>query len=832
MGSFGSAFVSLRRKLFLARLALVWESLWPALIAPLSVLALFVVAAYFELFAGLTAWAHIAVLAIWAVAFVGVCGWQLCRVGWPTREQAQRRLEADSKVEHRPLLTLDDRLAGGAADPTTAALWRLHQERMAERLRLLRNGLPHPGVVARDRMALRVIPALLLLVAVVAAGGWRPDLLQAAVTPTFPPPPPVGFEVWVNPPQYTHQPPRLIDPKQTARAVRVPVGSTISAVVQGGDSVPSLALGGHKVDFTAVDKEKFTLTAKVTKADGKPDRLSIRRGDSELVGWPMVVVDDLPPTVEFAKDPEATPRAVLRLDYIAADDYGLTSIRAEIHRTFSPDEDTDPALLDEKITLDLPLSASSPKKVEQTFYQDLTAHPWAGLPVYIVLTAVDGAGQEGRSEKIDTVLPERVFHHPVAQALVILRKALVKDPRQRAEVAEALSKLDSEPDLYSHDPVVHLAMRTAANRLLLDLSANGVIEVEKLLWDTALRLEEGGLSLAERELRRAQDALQQALDRNAPDEEIQRLMDDVKQAMNNYLREMADKMKQNGQEMTDQGDPDKVITSEDLQRMLDQAREMAQSGNRDAAKQMLSQLRNMLENLRPMSQDQARRMQQQGQQGQQMMKDMDNIIRQQHNLLGQTERQRREGPQGQDRGQQQGQRGQQGRNGQKGQPGGQQPGDEAGRAQQEQLRRQLGDLMGKLGDMTGQVPDGMGNAEQAMRDAENALGRGDLESAERAQRQALDALQQGMDQFAQQMRGKGNGVSQQPFAQDPNRDRRDPLGREGNFGNAVDDKGVKIPDQPDRQLSREILDELRRRAGDADRPKIELDYLDRLLKSF
>ncbi len=826
-GSFGSAFLSLRRKLLLARLAMAWERLWPALTAPLAVLTLFVVAAYFELFTGFAAWLHIAVLAVWALVLVGVTWRSLRRLAWPTREEAQRRLETDSKVEHRPLTTVEDRLAAGAADPTTAALWRLHQERMAERLRLLKNGVPHPGVVARDGMALRIVPLLLLLVAIVGAGGWRPDLLAAAFTPSFAPPPPVGFEVWVNPPKYTHLPPRLVDPKQTARLVRVPVGSTISAIVQGGNRVPSLSLGDKKVEFTSVDKEKFTVTTTLAKEDGKPTRIAIDRRGSELIGWPMVVVDDNPPTVEFAKDPEVTQRSVIRFDYLAADDYGLVTISSEIHRAPIAGDSNDAPDMDDKIAIDLPLSASSAKKIEETFYKDLTAHPWAGLPVYINLIATDGAGQQARSEKVTMTLPERNFRNPVAAALIIMRKALTRDPKQRAQVAEALARLDAQPELYGNDPVVHLAMRTAANRLLLDLTQNGISEVQKLLWDTALRLEEGGLSMAERELRRAQDALQQALDRNAPDEEIQKLMNDVQQAMNNYMRELAEKMRQNGQEMTDNADPDKIITSQDLQRMLDEAREMAQSGNRDAAKQKLSQLRNMLENMRPLSQNQAKRNQQRNQQGQQMMKDLDNIIRQQHNLMGETERQRRDGQDGQQQNQQQGQKGQKG---QKGQPG--QQGNDRGRGQQEQLRHQLGDLMGKFGDLTGEVPDSLGAGEQAMRDAENALGRGDLDSAERAQRQALDALQQGMEQFAQQMRGNGNNVDQQPFAQDPNRDRRDPLGREGNFGNAVDDKGVKIPDQPERQLSREILEELRRRSGDADRPKLELDYLDRLLRSF
>ena len=43
---------------------------------------------------------------------------------------------------------------------------------------------------------------------------------------------------------------------------------------------------------------------------------------------------------------------------------------------------------------------------------------------------------------------------------------------------------------------------------------------------------------------------------------------------------------------------------------------------------------------------------------------------------------------------------------------------------------------------------------------------------------------------------------------------------------------VKIPDENILQKSRQILDELRRRAGERSRPSIELDYIDRLLKRF
>ena len=51
--------------------------------------------------------------------------------------------------------------------------------------------------------------------------------------------------------------------------------------------------------------------------------------------------------------------------------------------------------------------------------------------------------------------------------------------------------------------------------------------------------------------------------------------------------------------------------------------------------------------------------------------------------------------------------------------------------------------------------------------------------------------------------------------------------------NGVLDQGdVNIPDMSILQKSRQILDELRRRAGERSRPAIELDYIERLLKRF
>jgi hypothetical protein len=48
----------------------------------------------------------------------------------------------------------------------------------------------------------------------------------------------------------------------------------------------------------------------------------------------------------------------------------------------------------------------------------------------------------------------------------------------------------------------------------------------------------------------------------------------------------------------------------------------------------------------------------------------------------------------------------------------------------------------------------------------------------------------------------------------------------------MDDGGIKIPDQMESRRALDILHELRRRAGERNRPVPELDYIERLLKRF
>ena len=282
------------------------------------------------------------------------------------------------------------------------------------------------------------------------------------------------------------------------------------------------------------------------------------------------------------------------------------------------------------------------------------------------------------------------------------------------------------------------------------------------------------------------------------------------------------------------------MTPQDLEQMLRNLENMARSGNRDMAQQMLSQLRDLLDRL------QSGRMADQGQSQRfgQMMDEFGNIIGRQQQLLDDTfGQQRRQGERGQQG--QQGQRGQQGQQGQQGTgpagsarptgsaagPGRQGDGDQMGALgdRQRELRDMLGRLQRGLREFGLKRPGQFDGAGEAMERAERALREGDLDGAAQEEARALEQLRQGARDMAQQM------LRQMPsrYGINDTPGELDPMGRPPQRTDGPDPGvGVKVPDQIDVQRAREILEELRRRLGEPTRPTLELEYLERLLKRF
>ncbi len=812
-------------KITLARLALAWERLWPIVWPPVAIVSIFCSLALLDVFPSINSWVH-GLLLLFFVGTFGFLIWRAIRqFSWPQNIAARRRVETASGLDHRPLTAINDTLVSGKETADSNALWQLHQQRMAIAAQSLRVGMPEPGLAKKDPLAVRAALVLLLIIALTAGWSDPADRFARAVVPAIgeiSKPTRVALDLWITPPEYTGKPPVFPlrtsssgDGKESTAAsptqqiLEVPAGSVLTAQIQGARNTnPTLITAAKQTPFEKVDSAYSRLVYKLKK-DGEH---VVATGDDELARLNIKVIPDSPPEISFTDKPAATPQATLRLSFKAQDDYGVKKAYIQIRRVYERGKVKGLAVH----KVDLPLPALSSKQVNETTFLDLAPHKWAGLPVIIEMIAVDGQKQAGYAKSVKMTLPERIFNHPVAQAIIEQRRRLSEQPELRGRVLRGLAGIASVPGNFNHDSVVYLSLASARSRLIHDQTEAVVDPVVHLLWDTALRIEDGRLSIAERNLRRIQNALMKALAEGASDKELDRLMRELRRAINRFLQAMQEQMSRNpnAQKAVD-FDPNtmRMFRSEDLTRMLNQIRDLMRSGSRQAARELLARLQRMLEGMRSM-QVMRQRGGRSGRQGG-ALRQLQRLIQRQQQLMERTFRGSRSGQRGRA------------------------PSAAEQQAIREALRKLRGMMPGRKpgqqqGQGRGQGPgQALDRADRAMGNATRALEGGRPVDAVGSQGQALDALrragrslmQQMMDRFARQSGQRRNRGNQQ------NRPRRDPLGHEI-MGEDVDTGDVSIPDASAVQRAREILDELRRRSGEGFRPKLELDYIERLLQRF
>ena len=337
------------------------------------------------------------------------------------------------------------------------------------------------------------------------------------------------------------------------------------------------------------------------------------------------------------------------------------------------------------------------------------------------------------------------------------------------------------------------------------------------------------MSQTEQALRAAQDRLREALERGASDQELKKLMEDLRAAMDKFLQALAQQMQKNPQQLSRPLDRNtRTLSERDLKSMLDRLEALARSGNKEAARRLLEEMQSMLENLQTAQPGQ---MDDGDDDMMSALDDLGDMIRKQQQLRDKTFKQ------GQDmrRDRQRGQQNQR--------PLGDLQKDQQGLRDRlskllEQLRqRGLGNPQeGQQGkDGQGNQMGKLGDAGKAMGEAEGELGEGDAESAVDSQGRALEAMRKGAQGLAQQMQQEGIGAGPgQPGRRGRARaqNNTDPLGRPLRGREYGDDVTVKVPGQIDAQRARRILEELRKRFGESDRPQLELDYIERLLQGF
>jgi uncharacterized protein (TIGR02302 family) len=390
------------------------------------------------------------------------------------------------------------------------------------------------------------------------------------------------------------------------REVVVPESSKLVVRLNGAEA-PRLALARPLEDGSAGDE---IATSEFTSAGPgvhetetvleRPVNIRVTDGSSELAEWTVAVIPDGPPSAEITGAMEITATGAFMVPWEASDDYGVASLAGSIELS------DEAGLGDNALPYDPPefsvnLPRLNPRKAEGRAFQDLTEHPWAGLEAVIRLEATDQAGQAGTSAPVAFTLPERRFRQALARSLVELRQRLVRAPDESRKVVRALAALLAWPEGLIEKSGHHLGIRAAANQLHEADGVDDKKEVVDLLWEIAVSVEDGDLSDALRELQSLREQLQEALAEGAPPEQIAELMDQLREALNRYLEAMARQMQQAMErgELQPQQGTGQEMRAQDLERMLDMIENMARSGARDAAQELLAQLDNILRNLQP-----------------------------------------------------------------------------------------------------------------------------------------------------------------------------------------------------------------------------------------
>ncbi len=850
-----------------ARAVLLFERLWPALWPPLGLLGAFLCLALLDLPPLLPPPVHALLLAAFAVAIGATLLGGLWRLRLPDTAEADRRLERASGLRHRPLAVLADR----PALPGAEALWRVHMARAAAQVGRLHVGVPRPGLAARDPQALRGLLAVALVACVVIAGPEASDRLRRALSPGFVPAAPAAateLQAWITPPGYANMAPVFLRPE--GGAVSVPAGSHLTVSVSGGIGRPALSLAGRALPFQALGAASFQAEEDLTGGG----RLIVRRGGAELAGWDLTVVADRAPIVTWPEPPgtaQGSPRIPrTRLPWQVSHEYGVVSLQAELTLKDRPDAP--------KLVVTIPLPGGAPRQAKGARVQDLTPHPWAGLPVIARLVARDAPGLTGTSPDAAFTLPERRFENATARALIAVRKALTLHPEHRAQEIAELDRISGLTSVWQSDPGGYLNLRTASERLFYDRDAAAVPEVQAQLWQLALRLEEGLTDRTARALAEARQALRDALNaekrgEKVPPKEIEKRIEALQQAIEKHLQALAEQLRRDPD--AQMADPEsQQMNAEDAQKLAEDMKQAIEQGRMQDAERQMAELEKMLDALqhaRPMHRDaQARQRAQQRQKGRQQLNAVQDMVQREGGLLDRAQG-RRDTPDALASPLQQ--------PGELPRPdaGTPQPDADAAARQrdarvQQALRRALGELMQQYGDLMGKIPPNLGDADQAMRGAAQNFADGDDAAAAGDVRRAIEALQKGGEAMSQQMAQAlgmtGGQQSDQPGEGDQegpgfafgdaqggnpnspgggdrpwNADRRfgrpgdrqtDPFGRRLKEGaNGADESSdVTLPEQMEQARTRAIQDELRRRAGERSRPQQELDYIDRLLRQF
>ena len=895
----------------LGYVALIWQGLWPRLLPfiTIALTGLALTLSGFWLIAPTNLrWLFQAIFG--ALVFLSL--YPLLKIGaLPTYNDVVRFLDSDTA--HAPLQSAHDTPAGECPDALTRQLWNAHQKRTIQQISDLNPRLPHLHITKRDPYALRHMALLACIAACFTAGSdWRLRIASAFIAPerlqglaSF------RVDGWINPPVYTRLPPVVLEASDVSlKAYRIPIGSEVLMRFAGINAKDITLKSSEGLNEQNVVKNNQPETAKISALLQKK---FIVTKDAKLVlhgnwltrwsipqkEWTFSIIPDLPPQITLIGEPLASSRGNLEVIYTAQDDYGLHSLEAVFEPT-QPDVLQRAIIAPPRLTLNIPAQSmlnnaqNASSEITKTLLE-IADHPWAGSPVKMHLVARDEASQETKTPLITLELPQRTFTKPMAKALSDLRRDIVLDRSAAKPVQKALEALQLEPEMFQIPTSQYLGLRLLSQSLerlhrrarltQQPISNEALLEIADLMWEMAVRIEDGDIGDSERALKAAQQALDKALKEGATPQELTRLSQELRQAMDRYVKDMKAQNRL-AQPQTPSGRKNsniKTISPEYLADLLKRIEELAQSGQTAEAQKLLDQLKNIMNNLqnarpkRPLSaQEEAQR-----KAIQQSMRDLGALYQDQNNLRDQTFQQDTQ-QQAQDEQEPQNEQGMQNERSQDQKMTSQ----EMLKQRQKELRDRLDEMQKRFSEqgLTPQTNENkdkskqqqgqknsnkqeqaqknqgenaqelLNQAEQNMKKAEQNLQDGNARNAVDAQGKALDLLGKAQAQLAEQLQGGGEGGegegegssqsadgaadnadgegTQENAKNGKNNPREDPLGRQTRNSRNENGKFTRQGERSSLEIRiEEIIQELRKRMSDPHKRRDEMDYLERLLKA-
>lgn len=873
-----------------ARLYLIWERYAPVLAPAAAIIFIFIAASMFGLWQRLgDPWRIIAL-----AATIGVTVWSVWRakgVAVPSRSDAMRRTEIDNELRHRPFDTIHDEPAINA----DVAIWNAHLAAALEKVSKARAATPRPALAPLDQYYLRFILPVMAMLAMAVGAGDNYERLRASLAPSWVSgvsAKDASFEAWIVPPDYTGRPPTYF---KDSRSVKVPDGSEFVARISGVKTAPRLIArkvrGSVRISPKRLGPKSHEARIIVTENLSAEFRIQTR---SEK--WTLDLVKDAAPTVRFDKEPEAAKRDRLIFSFSAEDDYGLESAALVFSLRDAPDLPDRVAIslpgrgtktvTEEPASLDLTKHKWAGKEVSG-FIEIIDGKGQVGrsksadfiVPDKIFVEPLAKAVAEQRQLVLAGMRPYAPAPHGEKTENENSPLYSGMDPaftidRAPAQVRRAALMIDivtDRPDKTFSDPVIYLGLRRTYHRLRSARSAEELGGVPEDLWALAMRAEFGVLGDAKEDMIRAEKALSRAMARRAPQREVDTLFERYNEAVDRYMEELTKKAIEDAkknQAAGNQGGGEEGMQLDQIQELMDAIEEANRKGDTQAARRALARLAELLENLQIQMA--------QGGEGsgeglsdgmseelKEALEELADVLGEQRQLRDETMSSAREETDREFGDDTQG-RSQDGEGEGDGRDGQSQPNGKSAEELAE-MQDQLQSLLDKVerpgtsgeaeedGQSAGEPSDegsenGAGGlaldedtlealreAGRAMDDAEEKLRSGDLYSAGRDQSKAIDALRKaGEGLIAEEARRlaeeNGQGEDGASGDQASGGEGTDPLGRE-NDGSGVDDS-VEVPDMDDRERAYQLLEELRRRAGEQERSQTERDYLQRLLDRF